>query len=186
MTRRDIPNLITLVRILLVAPITYALLHEAYQLALLLFAVAAISDGLDGWLARRNGWSSRLGAILDPMADKLLLVAAYLSLGWVGVLPAWLVAIVMGRDLLIVAGAGLYRWLVGPFVVRPSLVSKLNTFFQILLVVAVVLSLALYPLSDAMIELRIGLVALTSLLSGGHYVWSWGRRAAVTLRSRQG
>src|SRR3990172_3309285 len=102
---KDIPNIISLLRMALVPPVVILLLNGYYGWALLVFVSAGLSDGLDGYLAKRFGWRSRLGAILDPLADKLLLVASYLTLGWLGQLPLWLVAVVVGRDIVIVAGA---------------------------------------------------------------------------------
>jgi cardiolipin synthase len=105
MRARDIPNLITVGRILLVAPTTWALLQQHYRLALVLFLVAGISDGVDGFLAKHYNWSSRLGALLDPVADKALLVCSYAALTWTGLLPLWLFVLVILRDTVIVGGA---------------------------------------------------------------------------------
>ena len=90
MNRSDIPNIISMLRIILVIPTVMLLLNERYGQALILFAVAGASDGLDGYIAKRYHYVSRLGTILDPLADKLLLVCTYLALGWLGLLPAWL------------------------------------------------------------------------------------------------
>ena len=180
MRARDIPNLITLFRIVLVVPVVLALLAEHYLLALLLAVVAGLSDGIDGWLARRFDWHSRLGAILDPIADKLLLVSCYLSLGWVGVLPSWLVVLVIGRDLVILTGAVAYHLLIGRLQVEPTLISKLNTFFQIVLVVAVMISLGLYPLTPSLLQTLLYAVAVSTIISGSHYVWVWSRRALAS------
>ena len=105
MKRSDIPNLITVMRIVLVVPVSWSLLRQEFGLALALFFVAGVSDGLDGFLAKHYGWSSRLGALLDPLADKALLVACYASLAWIGLLPVWLLVLVVARDVVIVAGA---------------------------------------------------------------------------------
>lgn len=168
---RHIPNIISFCRILLVGPILWAISKQNYALAALLFVIASMSDGLDGYLAKRNGWTSRLGGILDPLADKALLVGMFLVLGWVGQLPVWLVALVIGRDIVIVAGSLAYHWLVEPFQARPLYISKFNTVCQILLVCAVVLSHGVWPLPDWVTTGLIYLVALTTLLSGSAYVW---------------
>ena len=139
---RDIPNVITILRIFLVIPVVWALLDGRYTLALWLFAVAGASDGLDGFLAKQFHWTSRLGAILDPLADKLLLVSTFVALGWQGLLPLWLVAVVLGRDVVIVAGAVAYHLLFGSFELHPTLISKVNTFCQILLVILTVVRFA--------------------------------------------
>lgn len=90
MNRRDIPNIISVFRILLVLPVVWLLLQQQYTMALVLFAIAGVSDALDGFLAKHNGWESRLGTILDPLADKLLLVCSFLTLAWLGLIPFWL------------------------------------------------------------------------------------------------
>lgn len=179
MNLRDLPNIITILRILLVLPVVVALLNEFYGVALLLFAVAGASDGLDGYIAKRYNCASRLGSILDPLADKLLLVSTYVSLGWLGVLPWWLVVIVLLRDLLIVGGGVAYHHFIGEYEMSPSIISKLNTASQIILGFSVVLSMSLLPLSDAVINGMIYFVLVTTLLSGGDYVWTWGRRAVA-------
>jgi len=178
-TARDIPNLITLLRIALLPLLIGLLLQQMHQQALLLFLLMGLSDGIDGWLARRYQWQSRLGALLDPIADKLLLLSCYLTAGWLAWLPWWLVALVLGRDLLIVAGAASFWRLTGELQVAPTLLSKLNTACQILLI-ALLLALAadhfvalLAPLQSWLLPL----VALTTLASGSDYLWQWGRRA---------
>lgn len=177
MTRADLPNIISVLRIGLVLPVVVALLHGQFVLALLLYTVAGLSDGLDGYLAKRFDCASRLGSILDPLADKLLLVSTYLALGWLGLLPLWLVAAVALRDLLILAGAISYHLLIGEYEMEPTVISKINTCAQILLGVAVVSSAGVYPLPAALLGWLIWLVLATTVISGADYVWTWGRRA---------
>ena len=110
MRASDIPNLITVGRILLVAPVAWALMVQNFSLALILFFVAGVSDAVDGFLAKRFGWTSRLGALLDPLADKFLLVTCYAVLAWNDLLPVWLLVLVLTRDLLIVGGAVAYNF----------------------------------------------------------------------------
>ena len=179
MTPRDIPNIITLLRIVLVIPVIYLLLQREFSYALVLFFVAGLSDGLDGYLAKRNNWTSRLGSILDPLADKLLLVFSYLALGWLGEIPMWLVIAVMIRDVIIVVGAISYHELIGEYDMMPSWISKTNTFFQILLILVVVFSLGAYRLPPWSIDGLIYFVAVTTVLSGINYIWVWGRRAVA-------
>lgn len=179
MTRRDIPNIITLLRIVLVIPVIYLLLQREFSYALVLFFIAGLSDGLDGYLAKRNNWKTRLGSILDPLADKLLLVFAYLALGWLGEIPMWLVIAVMVRDVVIVVGAIAYHELVGEYDMVPSWISKTNTFFQILLILVVVFSLGAYRLPPWSIDSLIYVVLFTTVLSGINYIWVWGRRAVA-------
>lgn len=177
MTRRDIPNIISVLRIMLTVPVVVLLIEKRFAEALLLFAVAGASDGLDGYLAKRNGWESRLGSILDPVADKLLLVSSFIVLSWLGLLPLWLVLVVLGRDVIILVGALAYHFLIGDYDFRPTIVSKINTFFQIVLVLATVLSLSLYPLPEWFLARLIDIVLATTVLSGLDYVWTWGRSA---------
>lgn len=174
---RNIPNLITVLRILLVAPILWLLLQRRYGEALLLFLIAGLSDGIDGLLAKRYGWTSRLGGMLDPLADKLLLVGTFLVLGWIGDLPVWLVGLVILRDGVIISGAVSYYYLIGPFEAEPLLISKINTLIQIFLVLAVIFSRGVIPLPDALMTALIYLTALTTVWSGSVYLGAWTRRA---------
>lgn len=174
---RWLPNLITFVRIALILPFAMALANGSYGLALLLFFVAGLSDGVDGYLARHFGWFSRLGAIADPLADKLLLVTAYLMLTLQGVLPFWLFMLVLGRDLVILAGAILFHIFVGRYEIQPSLLGKANTFVQIFYALALITHLAGVAFPPALMTWGLWLVALMAVLSGGHYVIRWGSRA---------
>ena len=174
----DIPNIITVFRFLLVPPLVWLLLNHHYGVALIVFGIAGFSDGLDGFLAHRYGWSSRLGAMMDPLADKLLLVSSFVTLGWLGLIPLWLVAAVILRDLIIVVGALVYHWFVEYLdTAYPTLVSKLNTFAQIILVLAVMFSASIQPLPERWLEILMYSVLVTTIWSGLDYVWVWGRRA---------
>ena len=177
MKYRYIPNLITVLRILLVAPIIGLLLLDRYTDALLLLFIAGVSDGLDGFLAKHYGWTSELGGMLDPLADKFLLIGVFLALGWMGDLPIWLIAMVIIRDLVIVSGAISYHYLIGPFQAAPLLISKINTVIQLLLVLTVVFARGVLALPDWVLHGLIYLTAVTTLLSGVAYVWEWGLRA---------
>lgn len=170
----QLPNLITLSRIAL-TPVFVLLLNEGdYFLALLVFAVAGVSDGLDGFIAKRFQFKSRFGAILDPAADKILLVSAYVMLTLLDHLPVWLVIVVVFRDLLIVGGYLVYTSTYGPVQMRPSWISKINTFMQIALVVAVLLEQAIGASYPGVIQLLVYTVLVTTVASGGHYLWTWG------------
>ena len=127
-----LPNAITLVRLGLVPVFIVVLKAQDYTVALLVFAVAGLSDGLDGFIAKRFNLVTRLGAILDPLADKVLLVSAYVMLTILGHLPFWLVLTVGFRDLLIVGGYLVYTSLIGPVAMRPTYLSKFNTFSGLL------------------------------------------------------
>lgn len=173
---RQIPNILTLLRLVLTVPIAWLLLQEQYALALLWFALAGASDGLDGFLARRFGWISRFGSIVDPLADKLLLVTSYVCLTLVGELPVWLTAVVLLRDLLLVAGGLLFHQLIGPFKVQPSLLGKSSTVLQIVLVLALLLELSIQPAFSQVREALQWLVLLLTIGSGADYCRVWVSR----------
>ncbi len=177
MRREDIPNLISVLRIFLSIPVVWALLEGRFDLALVVFAIAGISDGLDGYLAKHYGWQSTLGGLLDPLADKVLLVSSYLSLALIGLIPVWLVLLVILRDLVIVTGALIYHFRISHLEADPSRISKLNTVMQILLVLVAVFDKGLMPLPGWLFVSLLYLVAITTLASGINYVWIWSRRA---------
>lgn len=165
---------------ILVVPVVLSLLQERFIPALLLFALAGVSDGIDGFLAKRYNWTSRLGSILDPLADKLLLVSSYLALAWVALLPPWLVMLVITRDLIILAGALAYHFLIGPLEMAPTLVSKINTTAQIVLVLAVLIN-GIWAAFGSVLDWLVLFVCATTLISGVDYIWSWGMRAYRTV-----
>lgn len=175
---QQLPNAISIARVLLVFPIIWALLQRNSDLAVILFIVAGVSDGLDGFLAKRFGWQSRLGGILDALADKFLLVSTILCLWWLDVFPGWFVALVFFRDILIVAGATAYNFGVEHIdAAAPSMISKLNTVLQILLVTVAVLGLEIWTVPQMLMDILIGAVVVTVILSGYDYVSVWGKRA---------
>lgn len=174
MTLVFLPNVITLVRIAL-APILILLLDGGdYRAALAVFAAAGVSDALDGFLAKRFHWTTRLGGVLDPLADKILLATAYIMLSILNFIPLWLVLAVVFRDLLIVGGYLAWTSLLGPVKMRPSSLSKFNTLAQIVLVF-VVLAFAANLFDDLRpVTFMTYVVLATTLASGAHYVWVWG------------
>ncbi len=119
MRARDIPNLISFLRILLTIPVVWLLIEQQFSAALILFGVAGFSDALDGYLAKRFAWRSRLGGLLDPLADKALLMSSFLVLGVLGLIPVWLVMLVIFRDLVIVGGALYYHFSIEDLQARP-------------------------------------------------------------------
>lgn len=174
---RWLPNAISFMRIALVVPILWFIVQGRFDLAILLFLVAGFSDGVDGYLAKRFGWGSRLGALLDPIADKLLVAGSFLTLVVTGHVPAWLVAIVVLRDVVIVAGATAYNYFLGPVEGEPTRISKLNTALELLFILFV-LSRAGFGWPDAISITIVGAAVLvTVVISGIDYVWSWSRRA---------
>jgi cardiolipin synthase len=171
----SIPNLITLARILLVPVVVWAIAAGAMHLAFLLFLVAAISDGVDGFLAKRFGMKTELGAYLDPLADKVMIVSIYVTLASTGVIPLWIVILVVSRDIMIV-GAIILSWLIGnPVKIKPHVVSKANTAAQIIYA-ALVLALYGYGFdAEPLLTLVMVLVAVLTLLSVAFYVADWVR-----------
>ncbi len=171
---RHLPNLITVMRMAFVPLLILVLKDHRYLDALWVFLVAGFSDGLDGFIAKRFGFVSPLGAILDPAADKILLVSAYVMLALLALLPFWLVLVVAFRDLLIVGGYLVYTSLYGPVQMRPSIASKFNTFVQILLVVVILTERAFVFHIAHLQRVLVFAVLVTTLASGGHYLWTWG------------
>ena len=177
MKASDIPNIITVLRFLLVPPVVLLLLQEQFGLALLMFGVAGFSDALDGYLAKRFNWTSHLGALMDPLADKLLLVSSFITLGWLQLIPLWLVGVVILRDMVIVSGALVYNFRIERLEAEPTMVSKLNTVTQIMLVLAILFSQAVTALPFLWMDVLLYSVLMTTLWSGFDYVWRWSRRA---------
>ena len=172
-----LPNAISLLRIALIAPILLLMLDGEYGWALGLFLLAGFSDGLDGYLAVRFGWSTRLGGLLDPAADKLLITGMFITLAYTQQIPVWLAAIVILRDVVIVGGAMAYNFIVKPVPGEPTRISKLNTALQMLFVLFV-LSRAGFDWPDKITITLLGAAILvTVVISGVDYVWSWSRRA---------
>ena len=172
-----LPNAISLMRIALVAPILILLLDGQFGWALALFCVAGFSDGLDGYLAMRFGWTTRLGGLLDPTADKLLVAGLFITMAWIDLIPVWLAAIVILRDVVIVGGAIAYNFIVKPVPGEPSRISKLNTALQMLFIVFV-LSHAGFNWPDKITITVLGAsILVTVVISGVDYVWSWSCRA---------
>ena len=174
---RHIPNIISAIRILLVAPIAVALADRQLVTTILLFGVAALSEAADGFLAKRFGWQSELGAVLDPAADKLLLVTVFITLAYMKLVPLWLMAVAVTRDVVIVLGALLYRYWFGPLSARPSVVSKFNTLCQAAFILAVV-GREEFSVPPAWVVMVLGaLVFVTVVISGIDYILIYGRRA---------
>ena len=175
MNLRQLPNTISIFRVVLVFPIIYLLLNHQYQQTLVLFVIAGVSDGVDGFLAKHYGWQTWLGGVLDPLADKFLLVSCFIALAWMGLLSWWLVALVMVRDVVIIAGATYYYFRVDRIDAQPTFLSKFNTVSQIGLVVVVILS-EIVALPSWLVTTMIVFVALTTVSSGLDYVVAWSRR----------
>lgn len=173
----NIPNSITLIRIALVPVAAYYLWEQDYATAFVVFLSVAVSDFLDGALARRLNQISALGATLDPMADKLNMVSATLMLALHGELPLWLAAAIVVRDVIIVVGAVAYRYKLGRVEIAPTRLSKVNTFFEFAVLLLVMASAAGWVDAPGALQPLFALVFATVLASGLQYVWVWGRKA---------
>jgi cardiolipin synthase len=175
----QIPNGICVLRILMVFPIVYFLLADEWRWALAFIFLAAFSDGLDGFLAKRFDWRTRLGGLLDPFADKLLITSVYVTLTYLGHSPVWLALVVIGRDVVIVSGAVAFNFLVDRVRPEPSKISKLNTAFQLTYLMLLISRLAFdWPQAISITVLGAG-VLVTSVVSGIDYVVRWSQRAAL-------
>ena len=183
---RHIPNALCVFRMLLVVPIAVLLARAEYWATLWVFAIAAATDGLDGFLAKRFDWTSELGKILDPLADKLLLVSVFLTLALLGHVPLWLAATAIARDLIITGGAIAYNYLYGYPNGRPTPVSKLNTFCQIVYLLFVVGAAALERAAEPVLTALGALVFVTTVVSGLDYVITYSRKAIAASRARRG
>jgi cardiolipin synthase (CMP-forming) len=175
----SIPNVITLVRILLVPIIVWAIASSQMEIAFAVFVVAGVSDAIDGFLAKRFNLTSELGALLDPLADKALLVSIYVALGIWGAIPRWIVILVVSRDIMIVA-AVIVSWLFDrPVAMKPLMVSKLNTVAQVGFAALVLASLSFgfRPMPYDLILM--GFVTVFTLVSVSLYLVEWVRHMST-------
>lgn len=180
---RHLPNAITVLRTALIPVLAWLVLARDYEPAFLLFVACGVGDAVDGWLARRWNVRSRFGAIADPLADKLTMLAVTVLLAMQGWLPWWFTALAVGRDLLIVGGAAAYHFTIGELEVAPSWISKLNTALEFVFL-ALVLALAAGYLGDgAWYPALLYATAATVVASGTNYVLVWGRKAMDARRA---
>ena len=171
-----VPNVITLVRLVLVPVIVLLMLDHAWLAAFLVFVAAGVSDGIDGAIARWvPGQASELGAWLDPVADKAMLVASFVTLGAIGAVPLWLVVLAVSRDLLIVGGVMLASLLANPVPIAPSRLSKANTVAQILLVAAVLAERGPGWGLPVTVHVLVWIVAALTAASAAAYLIAWFR-----------
>jgi len=175
----SIPNIITLGRILLVPFIVWAIASDKMEIAFVIFIVAGISDAVDGFLAKRFNMSSELGALLDPLADKALLVSIYMALGIWGAVPRWIVILVVSRDIMIVS-AVIVSWLSGkPIPMKPLMVSKLNTVAQVAFAALVLAALGFGFRSSPYDLILMGFVTVFTLVSVSLYLVEWVRHMST-------
>ena len=174
---RHLPNVVTGLRLAMAPVLPLLLWAGQHRAALVLALVAGLSDGLDGWLARRYGWRSRLGSLLDPIADMAMLGLAVFGLWLVAMLPGWLLGLVIVRDLVVVAGAAVWWRIAGPFEATPTLLGKLSTGVQIALVLLCLVELAGLALPLQLRKEAVIAVAALTFASGLDYVVRYGVKA---------
>lgn len=172
-----IPNAISIMRILLIAPIILLFVYGEFGWALGLFVIASLSDGLDGYIAKKYDWNTRLGAFLDPAGDKLLVAWSFGTLAFLGQIPVWLAVIVILRDVLIVAGSFMYHYLVRRLEGDPTVISKLNTGLEFAFLIAVMSEAGFGWPDDITITVLGAAVLVTVVISGYDYVSNWIRSA---------
>lgn len=180
MRLRYLPNIITLARMVLLVPFLMTLHDLQYKLAFYIFVVAGFTDGLDGWLARHFHWESKLGAMLDPLSDKLFVAASYITMGYLHQLPWWLVVIVLTRDIIIVSGVGIWEFFIGELDFTPTFFSKTNTVLQGVVIVVALFQMAYMPVPIWFFDSMIGLITFTTLASLLDYF-----RLAIHLRLKK-
>ena len=178
----NVPNLISLIRLLMAPTVLWLIIRDDWAAAFYIFLVASVSDAVDGFIAKRFGSVTQLGKYLDPIADKVLLVSVYLALGHSNLLPLALVILVVSRDFLIIGGALLLYTLETRFYVQPSMISKVNTFAQLLLAALAMAAAAFGFKIATTLTVMCWLTALTTVLSGTGYLIEWGRRLSHTGR----
>jgi cardiolipin synthase len=180
-----IPNALCVLRMLLAFPVALLLVRGEYVQTLIVFGLAAVTDGLDGFLAKRFNWTSELGKALDPLADKILLVTTFAALTYLRIVPLWLAVPVVLRDLIITAGAIAYvRWF-GPLTeAKPTLISKLNTLFQIGFIISSVATRAFEMDWHTLNVVLATLVIVTTVCSGIDYIATYFQLALKVSRAR--
>lgn len=172
-----LPNLISLARLLAVPLVVWLIIQDRYGLAFWVFAAAGVSDALDGFIAKQFGLRTVIGGFLDPLADKALLMSVYVALGYRGQVDAWLVILIVSRDILIIGGAILYQTLTQSLTMQPLLISKINTGAQIAFATLLLAKLGLDISTDYGIVAAASIfVAATTILSGAAYIAVWGWR----------
>ncbi|MEM7001410.1 MAG: CDP-alcohol phosphatidyltransferase family protein [Pseudomonadota bacterium] len=179
---RQIPNAITLMRIMLIVPIGALLWQDRHLAAFGLMLVGGVSDALDGFLARRFNWQSAFGAALDPLADKLLVATVFVIFTLQGHIPLWVAIIVLGRDFVIVAGAGVYKLLYEEIEIAPTFLSKANTAMQLILLLGLMASFLPLGVISEMCRAMVNpygfyILAVLGVSSGLDYMFTWGTKA---------
>lgn len=175
----SIPNAITILRIMMVPVLAWLVIRGSYGVAVWVLLGAGISDAMDGFIARRFNQSTELGSLLDPLADKFLILVSVFVLAWIGLLPWWLAAVILLRDLVIIGGAVIYYLCAGGIKMDPSTPSKVNTLVQTCLIFLLLGNAAgILPVAD-LLPAIFGLALFTTIFSGVHYVVVWGEKGAA-------
>ena len=173
-----IPNIISIIRLAMVPYIVWTLLEGRLMLAFILFVVVGISDGVDGFIARKFNQRTELGAYLDPLADKTLLVSMFVALGYLEAIPHWLVIIVLTRDVLILAGVMVAFVIGNPIEIKPLFVSKANTAVQIVLV-SLALAMPAFSLDLGTVQsIMVWVCAVLTIASAFAYFAAWTRHVS--------
>lgn len=181
---RLVPNAITVVRVLLIPVVGALLVDQRYVEAFWTLVASALSDLVDGQIARRFNARTRFGAIADPVADKLTMLTVTWALAWQGLLPLWLATAIVLRDMVIVVGAVAYQRVFGQVEMAPTRLSKLNTALEFVLLAAVIADAAELFDDRDMLPMLFAVVLTTVVASGVQYVWIWGRRALRAAHAR--
>jgi len=181
-----LPNMLTALRLCTVPLLVWLILQERFDWALAVALIAGLSDAADGYLAKRFAWHSRIGGVLDPLADKLLMVATFASLAVVGWLPWWLVALTLLRDAVIVIGGTIYHFCFAPLTAQPTRLSKLNTVAQVVLAAVVLLQACCIGLHVLARDWLVWTVATLTTVTLVQYVWIWGWRARAVRVAERG
>ncbi len=174
---KHIPNILTILRLFLVIPIVWYIIEERYGVVLVLMAIAGLSDALDGLLARAFAWQSRLGAFLDPVADKTLMVVTFVALAVKGLVPGWLFLAVLIRDVVIIGGALAYQKKTRALEMQPTLSGKLNTALQVIFILTILLNKAGLSIPQYLITMLMYTLLFTTVISGYIYVSIWMQKA---------
>ncbi len=172
---KQIPNILSIFRIILTVPIVFLLLNHEYFITLWLFLLAGITDALDGYIAKKFNFQTWIGSILDPLADKILLISSFISLFLLELIPLWFLAIILFRDIILIAGMVGYYYnnaIINKKYIVPSNISKLNTVLQILVVLSTVFS-QIYNIVDSWLITLYIITATSTVLSGVDYAWLW-------------
>ncbi len=173
-----LPNAITIGRIFAMIPLVWLMLEKNYEVAFYVAMASAFSDLLDGFLAKTFGWETWLGGVLDPIADKFMMLCCFMVFAVQNIIPNWLLILVLARDIIIITGATIYHFsIVKVKKAKPSLLSKFNTVLQLLLIVVFLAHYSLYQFEPVVLNTLIYLVTFFTVASGIHYVYYWGRKA---------